>query len=100
MSWMDDVVCPYCEESFDLCHDDGAYYDENQREEAECPNCGKFVMIRSSMSWSHEAEKADCLNDGEHEWHKRYSEVNIKQVPGLAAEEECETCDQRRTVKL
>lgn len=63
-----DITCPYCEKDFDLCHDDGAYYDENNPEQWECPDCNKISMVSSSVSWYHEAEKADCLNDGEHQW--------------------------------
>lgn len=63
-----EIECPYCYHDFDLNHDDGAYYDQGRREEAECPECEKVFMVSSSMHWSYEGEKADCLNDGEHEW--------------------------------
>lgn len=69
---MKDITCPYCEEEFDLCHDDGAYTDESDSEQWECPNCEKISMVRTSISFSHEAEKADCLNEeSEHEWKKQ-----------------------------
>ena len=63
---MKDITCPYCDSEFNLAHDDGEYYDESNREEWECPGCGKISMITSWCLWNHEAEKADCLNGGEH----------------------------------
>ncbi len=66
--YMNEIECPYCEKSFDLCHDDGAYLSESSREEAECEHCGKCFMVSSSVSWYFEGEKADCLNGGEHDW--------------------------------
>lgn len=92
MPYLDEVECPYCEESFDLNHDDGAYYDESERREAECPNCGKISMVNSSCDWSFEAEKADCLNDGEHNWKK------MSGVPSEFFVEmyRCEHCDEEK----
>jgi len=68
---MKDITCPYCDEDFELCHDDGAYTDEGQNEQWECPKCNKISMVSTSITFSHEAEKADCLNGGEHKWTKR-----------------------------
>lgn len=65
---MYEIECPYCEHMFDLCHDDGAHYDENVREETNCPSCDKVFMVSASQSWDWEGEKADCLNGGEHDW--------------------------------
>lgn len=64
-----EIQCPYCEESFDLCHDDGAYYNhEEELEECQCPECEKYFMVQSSQSWDFEGFKADCLNGSPHDW--------------------------------
>lgn len=68
---MDEITCPYCEHTYDLCHDDGAFYNEDYREKDECPECGKIFMVASSISWNFEAEKADCLNGGDHNWEQQ-----------------------------
>lgn len=92
---MYEIECPYCEHEFDLNHDDGAFYDEEHRREEECPNCEKKFMVTSSMSWNFEGEKADCLNDGNHNWKKKY---NPKYYPQLIHREICEDCDEERTL--
>lgn len=65
---MDEVECPYCEANVEINHDDGAHYDENRSEEMCCPECDKYFMVSVSLSRYFEGEKADCLNDGEHDW--------------------------------
>jgi len=62
----DEIECPYCEHSYDLCHDDGAFYNtEEKAEEEECPKCEKTFLVTPSISWHFEASKADCLNGQE-----------------------------------
>lgn len=95
----EEIECPYCEHAYDLCHDDGAFYNnEDDPEEEECPKCDKHFLVHSSMRWDFEAEKAECLNDGNHSWKKRYSETSIKNYPELAKKENCETCRRQRTI--
>lgn len=65
---METVTCPYCEKENDICHDDGAYYSEDSAEEMECEHCEKKFMVSTSISYFFSGEKADCLNDGEHDW--------------------------------
>ena len=96
----EEIECPYCEHAYDLNHDDGAFYNNGEREATECPNCEKKFLVYSSMSWDFDAEKADCLNDGNHQWVKEHSKPNIETYPDLAARERCETCDKKRTVDL
>lgn len=67
---MDTVECPYCQESVKINHDDGAHYDENISEPMECEKCEKSFMVSASVTWHFEGERADCLNDGEHDWQK------------------------------
>ena len=92
----EEIECPYCEHAYDLCHDDGAFYEDGKREEEECPNCSKLYLVNSSMHWSYEGEKAECLNDGNHMWVNCYSESNIKNYPALANKQECEVCGRKR----
>ncbi len=94
---MYEVECPYCNEEFDLCHDDGAFYREGT-EETECPACDKKFLVNCSVSWSYDAEKCECLNTGEHEWIKEYSEHLIKSHPELACRERCKHCDEKRKI--
>lgn len=91
---MDEIECPYCEYSYDLNHDDGAFYDEENRTEEECPQCEKKFMVTSSLSWDFEAEKADCLNNGVHKWEKKYNE---RHYPALQHKEICKECDSERS---
>jgi len=70
---MDEVDCPYCGETFEINHDDGAHYRDGESEVDTCSNCDKQIMISASCCWSYEAEKADCLNDMvDHDWTKWY----------------------------
>ena len=88
-----DIECPYCNHEFDLCHDDGAYYSESQNEEAECPECEKKFMVSTSISFNHYAEKAECLNDENHKWEKKY---DLRWSPHLSHKERCRYCDKER----
>lgn len=66
-----EIYCPYCDHGFDLCHDDGAFYEDDGVEQEECPKCEKKFLVHSSLSWDFSGEKADCLNDGNHEWEQQ-----------------------------
>jgi uncharacterized Zn finger protein (UPF0148 family) len=63
MSKYGDVFCPYCDNYFYLNHDDGAYYDESNNEEAFCPSCEKPFMVSSSMTWLHEGVPIEPSTD-------------------------------------
>jgi len=65
---MSDLECPYCEEGLDVNHDDGFGYEENKYHEMECEHCGKKFVFETMISFSYEASRADCLNDGNHNW--------------------------------
>lgn len=92
---MKEITCPYCEHEYDLCHDDGAFYNQDGVEVEECPNCEKSFLVHSSVSWYFEAEKAECLNDGNHKWKKEYGVM----YPELANREVCEVCDTKRQLQ-
>ena len=92
---MDEITCPYCEHSYDLCHDDGAFYNrEGELEKEECPECGKTFMVQSTMSWDFEGFKADCLNGGEHKW-KQQSGYPREYFHGRFICEDCGEEDRR-----
>lgn len=64
---IDDVYCPYCGKPQEVCHDDGQGYEEDVLHEQSCDDCGKYFTFTTSISFSYNAYKADCLNGGEHE---------------------------------
>lgn len=92
-----EIACPYCEHEYDLCHDDGAFYREDERKEEQCPNCDKKYLVSSSVSWHFEAEIAECLNTGEHKWEKLYPKYITDEHPSLAKKELCADCGEERT---
>lgn len=63
-----DLECPYCEKELDINHDDGFGYEEDIKHEMECPYCEKRFVFTTSISYYYEPEKADCLNDGNHNY--------------------------------
>lgn len=85
-----DLECPYCEKELDICHDDGFGYEEGVKHQMECHHCGKNFVFETSISFSYEPEKADCLNDGEHD----YKLTNT--CPKEFSEMQCATCFDRR----
>ena len=85
-----DVQCPYCGAGQDICHDDGYGYEEDQLHEQECGECGKVFVFQTSISFYYEAQKADCLNGGEHHYKPTHT------IPKECTMMECVTCDTRR----
>lgn len=67
---MKDVDCPYCGAELEICHDDGFGYSEDELHEMECPECEKYFVFETSIIFSYEARKADCLNGAPHRWVK------------------------------
>lgn len=61
-------TCPYCDSEVEICHDDGFGYEESQTYQYECPECEKNFVFTTSIHFYHSAEKADCLNGGEHDY--------------------------------
>ncbi len=61
-----DVDCPYCDKGNEINHDDGYGYEEGRVYEQECSGCDKIFVYTTSISFYYEAEKAACLNGGEH----------------------------------
>ena len=67
---MNDVECPYCGEGLEICHDDGHGMEEDELHEDECSKCGKAFVFTTSISISHEAQKAACLNGAPHDYER------------------------------
>ena len=86
----DDMECPYCGEGQEVCHDDGEGYDEDVLHEHECSKCGKSFTFSTTIIFYYESHKADCLNDGNHDYQP------TKTYPKECTRMECTTCDARR----
>lgn len=85
-----DIECPYCEHEQNIDHDDGAGYEENIAHQQECDNCGKTFIFYTEISFSYNAQKADCLNDGEHDYKPTCT------IPIEFTEMQCSMCDETR----
>ena len=85
-----DLECPYCGKELDLNHDDGFGYEEGIKHEMECKYCGKSFVFETSVLFFYEPEKANCLNDGKHNY-------KITQTyPNEFSKMECSICGKRR----
>lgn len=87
---MEDIECPYCEHPQDINHDDGYGYTEGVKHQQECEKCGKQFVFETSISFYYEPEKADCLNDGEHDYQI------TKTTPNCFSKMRCVMCDEER----
>ena len=65
---MQDINCPYCGSAEEINHDDGYGYEEDRLHQQQCGSCEKYFTFTTSISYHYEAYKADCLNDGEHQF--------------------------------
>jgi len=64
------VNCPYCEADIEINHDDGSGYSEDELHTQECPKCEKSFAFYTSIHFSYSVRKADCLNDGNHNYER------------------------------
>lgn len=93
-----DINCPYCDAELEVCHDDGFGYEESVKHQMECGECGKNFVFETSISFSYDAEKADCLNGESHEYKlsctfpKEFSKMVCKHC-----DDERELTEQERT---
>ena len=85
-----DINCPYCDAELEINHDDGVGYEQNVRHEMECDECEKSFVFTTEVSFSYEVEKADCLNDGKHDFKL------IATAPKAFSKMGCQCCDERR----
>ena len=96
---MNDVECPYCDTSIELCYDDGAYCDERVPEKCNCPNCGKVFLVDTSIVLCHYQRKADCLNGEPHQF-RDWKKLWLDQHDNEIQYRQCRDCgtEERRTV--
>lgn len=86
---MSDVNCPYCGADQEINHDDGYGYEEDSIHQQECVECDKTFTYTTSISFSYDVNKADCLNGSPHEWKA------IASHPAYPLER-CQTCGESR----
>lgn len=65
-----DTECPYCGMGIEINHDDGAGYAEDEMHQQECCKCKKTFVFTTRISFDYWPEKADCLNEGKHDYRK------------------------------
>jgi hypothetical protein len=87
---MKDLNCPYCGEGLDVNHDDGFGYDEDAKNEMGCDKCGAYFVFRVIITYDYIPEKADCLNDGNHDFKPTVT------YPKECTRMECTMCDKTR----
>ena len=87
-----DVECPYCGEWQEIDHSDGRGYAENEIHQQECGDCEKTFVFDTGIIYVYDAEKADCLNGGEHDW----KETNT--FPKKFTNLECSVCGEQKAV--
>lgn len=63
-----DLNCPYCNAEIEICHDDGFGCQPEILHEYECPVCDKRFVFSVEWTINHYPQKADCLNDGKHDY--------------------------------
>jgi hypothetical protein len=85
-----DIECPYCEKGLEICHDDGFGYQEGVKHQMECSHCQKSFVFETEIIFYYEAQKADCLNDGNHDYQLTYT------FPKEFSKMECSMCGDKR----
>jgi hypothetical protein len=84
-----DIECPYCGADLEINHDDYGY-EEGQTHQQTCGACDKTFTYTTAIYFRYHASKADCLNDGEHQYEK------TKTYPPEFARLRCKTCDHEK----
>lgn len=87
---MNDLNCPYCGAELDVNHEDGQNYEQDVKHEMECLQCDRRFVFTTEIIFRYEAEKADCLNGGNHDWQPTHT------YPKEFTEMECTICGDRR----
>ena len=85
-----DTECPYCGADVEINHDDGYGYSEDDLHQQECGECGKTFAYTTMICFYYRARKADCLNDGEHQYEK------TKTYPPEFARLRCKDCGHEK----
>jgi hypothetical protein len=84
---MFNCICPYCDKSMDDpddCYEEGVDYQE------QCPHCEKNFTFTIGYTRNYYAEKADCLNGGEHNYKKTMT------IPEQYARLQCTMCGDEK----
>lgn len=89
---MKDLECPYCGEWQEVDHDDGVGYEEEVAFQQTCRDCGKTYIYYTSIVYSYDPEKADCLNDGEHDFKPTHT------FPKEYTKMRCSICQEERSM--
>jgi hypothetical protein len=87
---MKDIECPYCGHEQDICNDDGHGYSEDEYHQEQCENCEKNFVFTTYISFDYTPQKADCLNDGKHDFKKTTT------VPDVFSKMRCTMCAETR----
>lgn len=87
-----DFECPYCKHPIEVCHDDGFGYEEDQKHEMQCPECEKYFVFDTTITISHDAYAAECLNGADHQ----YSETRA--FPKRYRVMRCDICDHEASL--
>jgi len=87
---MNDVECPYCKSSQEICHDDGYGYEEDEIHDQECSNCGKTFGFTTYISYDYEVKELPCKNGEEHDLQ------DVKCIPKEfgVGRKRCSCCDE------
>jgi hypothetical protein len=91
---MSDLNCPYCDAEVEINHDDGFGYKEDVKHQMECKHCGKSFVFTTSILFCYEPEKADCLNDGKHDY--QLTRTHPKEFSKM----KCSMCDHKRELTV
>lgn len=91
---MRDIECPYCGDWLDINHDDGYGYEEDRVFQQHCGNCDKYFTYTTSIYFNYNAEQADCLNGGEHDFKPTTTR------PKYFTKMRCSMCDEQRDPTL
>jgi len=80
------VNCPYCNNDFEVDYG----YDQDSLHEVECSKCKKYFVFNTSIIYLTNSTKADCLNNGKHEYKRTAT------FPKEFSRMQCETCGIER----
>lgn len=86
---MEDINCPYCDAELSIERNEWTC-NENVTHHMECPECEKSFVFDTTIIFIFQAHKADCLNEGSHEWEKTVT------CPVEATQMRCRVCDEHR----
>ena len=82
--------CPYCGVNIKINHDGGYGYEDEILHQQQCGICDKYFTYTTGIIYVYESFKADCLNDGNHDWQPTIT------VPREYTKMQCSMCDEER----